>query len=87
MPRYECPDPTVHIDRCYCFQVPFTELKPVAERTGARTVPALQDEAADEGLIFGENCGLCHPYVRRMLRTGDVVFHEIVREADEPAGT
>lgn len=70
----------VHIDRCYCFGVTFAELQTVADATGAETVAELQEHAA-----FGENCKLCHPYVRRMLRTGRTVFHEIVTAADEPA--
>jgi len=36
---------------------------------------------------FGHNCKLCHPYVRRMLRTGDVTFDTIVRDEDEPCPT
>ena len=71
----------MHIDRCYCFQKTFAELKERAEATGARTVEALQAQ-----ILFGQQCGLCHPYVRRMLRTGKTVFGEIVTEADEPAG-
>jgi bacterioferritin-associated ferredoxin len=72
--------PAVRVDRCYCFGRTFAELKAVADETGARTVPALQAR-----LGFGQRCALCHPYVRRMLRTGEVVFREIVTEADEPA--
>ena len=67
------------IDRCLCFDAPFADLHTVAEATGAETVEALQEHAA-----FGFNCGLCHPYVRRMLRTGQVVFGEIVTDDDEP---
>ena len=69
----------MNIDRCYCFQKRFETLKTVAEATGATSVTALQAHVE-----FGQRCTLCHPYVRRMLRTGDVVFHEIIEEADEP---
>lgn len=69
----------VHIDRCYCFGKPFAELKAIADATGAETVAELQQHAT-----FGRNCELCHPYVRRMLRTGEVVFHEIVTETGGP---
>ena len=68
------------IDRCYCFQQTFAGLKRVAEATGADDVAALQAHA-----VFGQRCRLCHPYVRRMLRTGETVFREIVTETDEPA--
>ncbi|PSQ85079.1 MAG: (2Fe-2S)-binding protein [Bacteroidetes bacterium QS_1_65_9] len=68
------------IDRCYCYEVRFTRLKRVAEETEARSVEALQ-----EHVTFGANCRLCHPYVRRMLRTGETVFEEVIRAEDEPA--
>ena len=67
------------IDRCYCFAKRFAELKPVAEATGAGSVAELQQHA-----LFGQRCRLCHPYVRRMLRTGETVFHEIVTDETEP---
>ncbi|PAP75592.1 (2Fe-2S)-binding protein [Rubrivirga marina] len=67
------------IDRCLCFGKPFAELAEVADATGAETVAELQEHA-----LFGRKCALCHPYVRRMLRTGQTVFHEVVTEADEP---
>lgn len=63
------------IDRCSCYGKTFAELKAVAEATGARSVEALQ-----EHVTFGQNCRLCHPYVRRMLETGETVFHEIIEE-------
>lgn len=61
------------IDRCYCYQQSFEDLKEIAEATGADSVAALQAH-----VTFGENCQLCHPYVRRMLETGETVFHEII---------
>lgn len=70
----------VEIDCCYCYEVRFARLKRVAEDTGADSVEALQ-----EHVEFGKNCQLCHPYVRRMLRTGQTSFGEVVREEDEPA--
>lgn len=72
--------PALHIDHCYCFRQPFAALKRIADATGAATVEALQ-----EHVVFGAQCRLCHPYVRRMLRTGETAFHEIIAEADEPA--
>ena len=69
----------MRIDRCYCFQRTFAELKEVAETHDARSVPDLQRH-----VTFGLRCGLCHPYVRRTLRTGQTVFHEIVTAKDEP---
>ncbi|MDT0630227.1 (2Fe-2S)-binding protein [Rubrivirga sp. S365] len=69
----------MEIDRCLCFGVPFAHLADVASETGAATVAGLQEHAR-----FGQKCGLCHPYVRRMLRTGQTVFHEVVTDEDEP---
>lgn len=69
----------MNIDRCYCFQQTFSTLKELAGAHGVDTVAALQ-----EHVTFGQQCKLCHPYVRRMLRTGETVFGEIVTEADEP---
>jgi len=71
----------MNIDRCYCYDQTFADLNEVAEETGAASVEALQ-----EHVTFGENCQLCHPYVRRMLETGETCFHEIV-EADESTPT
>lgn len=71
----------VRIDRCYCFGRTFAELKAVADRTGAATVEELQQHAT-----FGQRCKLCHPYVRRMLRTGETVFHEIILSEDRVTG-
>ncbi|NBB87106.1 MAG: (2Fe-2S)-binding protein [Bacteroidetes bacterium] len=70
----------MEIDRCYCFQVRFAELRRVATATGAATVAGLQAHRT-----FGQKCQLCHPYVRRMLRTGQTCFGEIIEAADEPA--
>jgi bacterioferritin-associated ferredoxin len=69
----------MNIDRCYCFQETFATLKDVAQETGAESVAALQ-----EHVTFGQQCKLCHPYVRRMLRTGKTVFHKVITDADEP---
>lgn len=69
----------MNIDRCYCFQQTFSALKEVADAHGVCTVAGLQKH-----VTFGQQCKLCHPYVRRMLRTGETVFGEIVTEADEP---
>ena len=69
----------MQIDRCYCFQQKFSELKAIADEHGAATVQELQRH-----VTFGQNCQLCHPYVHRMLRTGQTIFDEIIRDEDEP---
>jgi len=67
----------MNIDRCYCYRKTFAELKAVAEVTGAGSVSDLQ-----EHVTFGENCQLCHPYIRRMLKTGRITFDQVI-EADD----
>ena len=69
----------LQIDRCFCFGRTFAELRDAARATGAQTVEELQGHVQ-----FGEQCGLCRPYVRRTLRTGEVVFDGVVTDADEP---
>jgi len=70
----------MRIDRCYCYQKTFAELQTLADDTGADSVEDLQAHA-----VFGHNCQLCHPYVRRMLRTGETVFHNVIAPEDAPA--
>lgn len=68
----------MNIDRCYCYDETFAHLKRVAEENDAESVEALQAHVQ-----FGENCQLCHPYVRRMLETGDTAFQEIIEPDTE----
>lgn len=63
------------IDRCYCYDQTFADLKSVAEETGADSIVALQQHVR-----FGKNCQLCHPYVRCMLKTGQTVFHHVLEQ-------
>jgi bacterioferritin-associated ferredoxin len=53
---------------------PFAELLPMARAQDWD----LQALTAQTGC--GGSCGLCRPYLRRMLATGEVVFHEIIVE-------
>jgi bacterioferritin-associated ferredoxin len=57
------------VDRCICFDKTFVQLKEVADRTGARSVPELQRHVA-----FGKHCTLCVRYVEKMLASGDTEF-------------
>ncbi len=63
------------INRCVCFNQTFAKLKEIAQSNACDTLEALQRH-----IIFGENCGLCKPYVRRMLQTGETVFREVINE-------
>ena len=68
----------IRIDRCVCSDVTFAELRGVADLHGAGSLEDLQAIAG-----VGMNCGLCKPYIRNMLRTGTVVFREIVEDRED----
>lgn len=70
--------PPVTVDRCLCRATPFAALLPRARRAGW-DLDALVRETG-----CGAQCGLCRPYLRRMLATGETVFHELLTG---PAGT
>jgi len=57
------------VDRCICFNITFADLKVVAQRETIRDLDTLQ-----RSVDFGLRCGLCKPYVQRMLESGRVVF-------------
>jgi bacterioferritin-associated ferredoxin len=63
---------TVLISRCICRNVEFSELLPLARANGW----SLDDLVRETGC--GGQCGLCRPYLSRMLRTGETEFHEIL---------
>ena len=65
------------IDRCICFQMPFSDLKKVAVSKSCDTVETLQRH-----VVFGQKCKLCRPYVRRMLDTGEVEFSEVITDVE-----
>jgi bacterioferritin-associated ferredoxin len=67
----------IHIDRCVCFDRRFDELKELADATRSTSLDMLQNH-----VDFGMNCGLCKPYVSRMLKTGETVFSEIIISSD-----
>jgi bacterioferritin-associated ferredoxin len=69
--------PTLQITMCVCMRMPFARLLPIA-REQQWTLETLIRETG-----CGDNCGLCRPYLRRMLETGETVFGEILTE---PAG-
>ena len=65
------------IARCICRNVEFSQLLPRARAKGW----SLDDLVRETGC--GGQCGLCRPYLSRMLRTGETEFHEILT-ADTP---
>ena len=49
----------------------------IADKFHARTIEDLQVH-----VTFGKNCQRCHPYVQKMLETGQTVF-EVIEETEE----
>lgn len=68
----------LRIDRCICHGVPFEEAVRATRQEG------LSLKQLEDRLGCGTGCGLCRPYLRRALRTGQLVFHQIVLDKDEP---
>jgi bacterioferritin-associated ferredoxin len=64
------------IDRCVCRKRSFADLLRLARAGGWDR----QRLSAETGA--GVQCGLCLPYIGRMLRTGESRFHEILLEED-----
>jgi bacterioferritin-associated ferredoxin len=62
------------IDRCVCRNTPFTVLLPRARGSGW-DLPQLIEATG-----CGGQCGLCRPYLRRMLATGETEFSEIITD-------
>ena len=62
------------ITRCVCMHAPFTALLPLAREHGWDL------EALVDATGCGDQCGLCRPYLREMLRSGTTEFHEILTE-------
>jgi bacterioferritin-associated ferredoxin len=68
----------VTVSMCLCRGVPFGELLPRARAAGWDLETLMRVTGC------GAQCGLCRPYLRRMLATGETTFHELLW--DEPRG-
>jgi bacterioferritin-associated ferredoxin len=62
----------LRIDRCVCRRIPFAELLPEAAAAGWDL------DALMRATGCGMQCGLCRPYLRRMLRDGTTVFTAVI---------
>lgn len=63
------------IDRCICFDRSIDQLVQVARDNDACSLDDLSHH-----VDFGQKCGLCRPYVRRALETGQTTFHEVLTD-------
>lgn len=64
----------IRVDRCTCTGRTFADLLAEARAAGLDVEGLMRETGA------GEGCGLCRPYLRRALRTGEVVFTELLHE-------
>ena len=67
------------MSRCICRNTAFAELLPRARANNWDLLALMQETGC------GAHCGLCRPYLRRMLRTGETAFNEILTDS-EPEG-
>jgi len=65
-------DPEVMVTKCICFDTTFLEIKMKAKEKNCVTIQDVQQH-----LLFGQKCKLCHPYIARMLETGETKFDVI----------
>jgi bacterioferritin-associated ferredoxin len=64
----------VLVSRCICRNTAFAELLPRARAQNWDLLALMQETGC------GAQCGLCRPYLRRMLRTGETEFHQLLTE-------
>lgn len=65
------------VTRCVCFGKKFSELKEIALKHNVTTLEELQKHVR-----FGENCKRCHPYVTKMLETGQTEFEPLPHKSE-----
>jgi bacterioferritin-associated ferredoxin len=64
----------VQVDQCICRSTRFEDLLPQAKAHGWDLADLMRETGC------GAQCGLCRPYLKRMLRTGETVFHELLTQ-------
>lgn len=67
---------SVVVSRCICKATPFEELLARATASGWDLAELVSQTGC------GAQCGLCRPYLSRMLRTGETEFYEILLADD-----
>jgi bacterioferritin-associated ferredoxin len=64
----------VLVSACICKSTLFADLLPRARANNWDLMALMQTTGC------GAQCGLCRPYLRRMLRTGETEFHQLLTE-------
>ena len=57
------------VKACMCYPYTFAELKTLADRNSWTTLDQIR-----EAVGCSTGCGLCRPYLLRMLETGEIEF-------------
>lgn len=68
------------VNRCICHDVPFTELKSMLEGDPGTTLHELARKTG-----CGTGCGMCVPYIKRMMETGETDLPVMTRAEFEQA--
>lgn len=71
---------TIRIDRCVCTNQTFESLLALAREQEL----SLDELGCRTGA--GRQCALCQPYLRKSLRTGQTVFHELLPAEEDADG-
>lgn len=66
--------PKISVTQCLCRRQPFAGLLPLAQEQGWTLETLIRQTGC------GGQCGLCRPYLRRMLATGETEFSELLTE-------
>ena len=66
----------VLVSGCICMRMPFEQLLPLARAEGWDLDAIMRETGCCA------QCWLCRPYLRRMLRTGETAFHDLLAEGD-----
>lgn len=64
----------IRVTHCLCRRQPFTRLLALSKESGWNLADLMRETGC------GAQCGLCRPYLRRMLSTGETVFTELLTE-------
>jgi len=65
----------LNITMCVCRRMPFARLLPLARKHHWDLAAVMFETGC------GDQCGLCRPYLRKMLDTGETEFHEILADS------
>jgi bacterioferritin-associated ferredoxin len=65
---------SVLVSRCICRDAPFDGLLVKARAFGWNLADLIRETGC------GAQCGLCRPYLERMLQTGETEFHELLTD-------